>query len=510
MQENNFEKQVQQKTDELKLKPSDEVWQKVAVAIAKRKNDRRVFVLFYLLLLIICTSVFIMWDHSSNKKINDTISKNSDGDKTNHAGEQINDSNARQIAGALHREKTGNKNSAVAQQGLIKDIPPIKKTASHKRTAPVQLPVEKTISVAVGEPADNNNITVYKKDEKRGVDGNTKKISYETKQQPTISVSNGNPVDLASEMTGSADTSKTKIARLTPVINEVAINERIVDPVSKENTGIKMQAKDTMAEIQKTGLEKNISTKSLPQQKQKINWKIGFTLSAGVATTQNGYLGIIGPGSNDEFKSYLDPAQSSNGGNAGQGPYIPHVPSKIKAGTGFVLGIFVQKNISPKANFLLGLNYKTYSSRMMIGNRVNNSNSYFSLDNVFYSSGSMEAYKNHFHFLELPVSFRYRLGKQNRLPIYLKAGVAISKFIGSNALQFDTAGYYYKNNDLLNKTQLSVSAGLLFSFPGHAKNAILIGPDINFSLNKMARSGLYKDRHYSYFGIQVQKSIGKK
>ena len=75
MQENNFEKQVQQKTDELKLKPSDEVWQKVAVAIAKRKSDRRVFAIVFLLLLFISSAIFIIWDLESGRKINKRFQK---------------------------------------------------------------------------------------------------------------------------------------------------------------------------------------------------------------------------------------------------------------------------------------------------------------------------------------------------------------------------------------------------------------------------------------------------
>jgi hypothetical protein len=83
--------------------------------------------------------------------------------------------------------------------------------------------------------------------------------------------------------------------------------------------------------------------------------------------------------------------------------------------------------------------------------------------------------------------------------------------IGSNALQFDTAsGKYYSNNNLLNKTQANLSIGALFGLSSLAKNPLLIGPDINFGLNKIAKANLYSDRRYSYFGLRLQKNFGKK
>jgi Outer membrane protein beta-barrel domain len=507
MQENNFEKQVQQKTGELKLTPSEEVWQKVAAAITKRKNDRRVFAFFFLLLLFMGASFFIIRDHSSGRKINNTISKNNNPGKTQPVIEYINDSNTRQIADAPNSEKTGNKNPG-DQTPVIKDIPLMKKTGSRQKITLVHLPKKRTISVAANGPV-NNNIAGLK-ETKAVVHPGTKKISFETKQKPGVLVRNGDTEDLANETTGSGDTGKIKVVAITPLINDVAVNERIADSVSANRTGIKKQAKDTIAGMQKADLQKTVPEKSVLQTKQKNKWKIGFTLSAGLAATQNGYLGIIGQGSNDENKAYNAPSQSTGGTNGGQGAYPTYVPSKVKAGTGLILGVFVQKSISAKTSILLGLNYKSCSSRMMIGNRVDSSSN-INLDNSFYRSGNVKKYKNHFHFIELPVTLRFKLGKQNKFPVYLNTGVSISRLVSSNSLQFDTStGYYYRNNALFNKTQVNVSAGLLFSLSQHAKAPFLIGPDINFSINKMAKSGLYKGRRYSYFGILVQKNIGKK
>ena len=45
---NNFEKQVQQKMDELQLRPSAEVWEEVEKRIRKEKRRRRFIIWFFL------------------------------------------------------------------------------------------------------------------------------------------------------------------------------------------------------------------------------------------------------------------------------------------------------------------------------------------------------------------------------------------------------------------------------------------------------------------------------
>ena len=48
MEQNNFEKNVQQKLDELKIPPSDAVWTNIEKRIGKKHKDRRaIFILFF-------------------------------------------------------------------------------------------------------------------------------------------------------------------------------------------------------------------------------------------------------------------------------------------------------------------------------------------------------------------------------------------------------------------------------------------------------------------------------
>ena len=62
MEENKFEKQVQQKMDELKIHPSDSVWEKIEVRIEKRKRSNRGLFLFLLLFFVFLTGGYLLWN----------------------------------------------------------------------------------------------------------------------------------------------------------------------------------------------------------------------------------------------------------------------------------------------------------------------------------------------------------------------------------------------------------------------------------------------------------------
>ena len=53
MQEQNFEKQVQQKMEELNLTPSTPVWQRVEQEIRKKKDRRRLVLWVFLFLFLV-------------------------------------------------------------------------------------------------------------------------------------------------------------------------------------------------------------------------------------------------------------------------------------------------------------------------------------------------------------------------------------------------------------------------------------------------------------------------
>ena len=60
MEENKFEKQVQQKMDELKIHPADSVWEKIEARIEKKKHSKRGLFLFIIIFYFPCRRIFVV------------------------------------------------------------------------------------------------------------------------------------------------------------------------------------------------------------------------------------------------------------------------------------------------------------------------------------------------------------------------------------------------------------------------------------------------------------------
>lgn len=496
MQENNFEKQVQQKTDELRLKPSDEVWQKVAASITKKEGGRRVLIALALLLILTCSSIFIILQHSGDKNVNGSLSKNKTPGKTTQINEHI------KSAGETVELNPATRRSSGEEGAIVKHLPSQEKQDTLQAVGN-DLSLKTTPSVGIHKPANNNAALVHN-NEQAASPKNKNKSRYKT---PGAAILGSTQMDVRDEKTNLNNTSKIEMPETTVASNTNAVKEQVTDTISINPAGQIKQVSGAPLPLIANNKE-NVAGKDATPRSQKSKWKIGAKVSVGVANTQNGYLGIIGPAS-DEYKSFDAITIPSNGGNTGQNATGRYYPSKTKASTGIIFGLFVEKAISARTNFSAGLNYKAYNSSWMIGTRVDSASN-LSTANYFYRNGSTHNYKNRFQFLELPVALRIKLGRQNKVPIYLNAGFSISRLLSSNALQFDTlSGTYYSDKTVFNKTIASVSGGLLFSLTPQSQNPLLIGPDISFSLNKMAQSGIFKDRHYSYFGVLVQRTLGK-
>src|SRR5215207_5992704 len=61
MSDHNFEKQIQQKLDELKIPPADTVWTSVEAQIRKDKRRRRGVIFFPILFILIGAGVYFMF-----------------------------------------------------------------------------------------------------------------------------------------------------------------------------------------------------------------------------------------------------------------------------------------------------------------------------------------------------------------------------------------------------------------------------------------------------------------
>lgn len=508
MQENNFEKKVQQKMDELSLSPSAEVWQKLSVNIARQKRDRRFFIIIFLLLLTISSTVYLVFKNPSNKEFQKTSSRYYISGKIKRGSNLKIENKANKIVDNTNSTENSGSN-VIASGAQHQSVLSVKneKPDGETNTSFSQKTFSSSKRNSKGE---KNNLHV-------GAVDKVKKVVYNTSKQLNITVDEIAPGDFAGKNFNTIDSGSIKDDDRKNKKVAYLKGDFIIQPsryeIAGEATTIKVvQLSDSFVQMLTTANKKQLGTENKMELKRGNAWKFGVNFSLGASTTQAGLLGIIGPG--DGSKSSADQIQNTPGGVPTGSPIV-YYPSQLKTGAGILIGGFAQKSISTRSSIALGLNFKMLSSSMNTGARVDsiaffNSNNFSSRD-FFYRNGNQQNFKNHFYFIELPVSIKLQLNKQKKAPVYLTTGINFGRLINSNALQFDvTSGNYYRDNALLNKTQLSGSLGVLFSLNANDKNPLLLGPGMQYGFNKMADAGLYKTRHYSFFGLTLQKTLGKK
>ena len=506
MQENNFEKQVREKMEELSLAPADSVWPKVFLSIEKRKGRRSLVGLVLLLLLITAGSIIFIIQRDDHAAIS-SIENNPAGKAT----------------GAVPPTATKK------QQGA-----PVNSAFDDKKLGQRQ---ESTVN-AIGE----NNTHVISKQL------NTMPHQKAGGQHPLITNSApknyragklNNTTDSYYQVNASGSKDTKVDYREKDDATEVSPQSTVLATVKSETESFKSAeqaaTKQDAIEIQPTGStaipsilianplllssnevrEKPVIRPFAPLAnnpgKKNSRWKVGINFSAGISATRDGYLGVIGLGGGDANKSFDQAlSNSGSGGSLNPGSSFALSPPNITPGAGFTAGLFFQKNITPKTAVQVGLDYTLLTTRMRIGNRVD-SVANFTSNNFFYRSGTNTKYINQFHFIALPVAVNIKIGRSSRLPVYLNTGLTVAQLVHTNALEFAPLnGALYNDKKLFNKTQLSVTASLLLSINGNATHQLLVGPQLNFGITNMANAGYYKGRHYSFAGIQLKKTLGKR
>ncbi|MGN6532897.1 MAG: outer membrane beta-barrel protein [Ginsengibacter sp.] len=465
MEQNNFEKNVQQKMDELKIAPSDSVWTNVEKRIDKKEKDRKViFILFLLIVFLLSGGYWLLKSTKNNQKNNQQISqvvKNESSSKTTNKPDSS-FGKSQITAGDYY----ANIDSADVSAKKIKN-------------------------------ANSNSANKVGQDEEQKQERLFKELISKQKESYSKPGNNADSVFLVN-----------KSVLIPPNLSKKE-TQNYADN-SGGNVGNKINADSISAHLttekteEKTIAVVDSSAKNDSQKKQKRHWKMGFTLSGGAS--------LIG-------KNLLErdfPIADYNSGMPPGGiPSYYYPPSPIKNSTAFVAGVFLEKNISDRGKIALGLSYKYYSLVNKVGKKVDSllspSTQYLSVSNSLDSFNSIHTYRNAFHYLEVPVSFKLQLNKSKKLPLLWEAGVNLSQLIGSNALQFKSnPGVYYHDNSILNKTQFGLHIGFTATLFSQQRMPITFGPYFYYSATNIADKGLYGGKHFSFAGIKAEILFRKK
>ncbi len=489
MPENNFEKRVQQKMEELKLSPSAEVWEEVEKRIRKEKKRRRIIFWFFLFgaLLVGGTGWWIIEENkkqtSPDNPVVQTIADKKIGETTSSAEIETKNKTTAEIKSDSSYKK-GEQKTQVHQT----NNPVITKTETvlHKKefvTTQTKRNKEKE-EVARNSFSDVlENISIRK--EKSVLPVTTKPIEQITVQKKI-------KVDSITK------TGKTVNADASGNAKDSSVSDKSI--VSGRSTTIPERENPILADSLVIKNTEAVVRKKISKPK-KNKWEFGITGMLG--SSKKSKAVSIFSRSSDALNS-----QSSSGSQAGN-PTPRIQPAAPGSGFSGELGAYVKRKLNARTGLSIGLNFASYSTTQLTGafvdsSRVFSSSRYSSSVQDFYRSGSAATYKNHYYYLQIPFSFHWQINKSTRMPLIFQNGLSFGIFTGSDALIYNSASnVFYKDNKSFNKIQLSYQSGLYARMFNRIKKPLTVGILYNYQLSRLQKVNINGGNHLSSFGLQL-------
>jgi hypothetical protein len=490
---NEFEKQVQQKIEELKLVPSEPVWQKVEMQIRKKKDRRRLVLWILFLVLLLGGGLWIGIDQYSkqvsyeskspvNKITNKSLNRNSVTTSTanNNTTKHLNKKSSEEI------EKITNNNTH--QNEKVKESSKLKNPQVDLSSEPY---IQNIIFKKIGKG-------------KEQLENSKKEVDFNKATNNEVVVSQSSIEKKLNEVIPSLDivvktdtTIAFAVGEKKPEPTISAIDSIRSDSVSIDSVSIKdsIQKQDTVA-VKKTNVKKYASSK----------WKSNLVTASGLSglSRLNVFNGLMAADSR-----YYTPSNSASG------PGVIYArPSPVKKALSFSIGGSIQKQLSKRLLFSAGLQYKYYSNTIMVGNKIVKDtvlekdysvSQYFTNRATSYSM-DIAPYRNHYHLISLPLAINWQIFK--KLPLNLNTGFSIQQMIETNALTFGyNAQAYYHNDKAFNKTLLFTEYGLSYSMPFN-KTYLTIGPELQYGLTRLEKNNPV--HHLFSYGLKAQLQLNKK
>jgi hypothetical protein len=459
MQEQNFEKQVKQKMEELSVAPSAPVWMKVEEQIRQKRDRRRLFFwLFPIGFLFAGLVTFSVIRFSDNNvavqpapvKENNTIQK-----KTNNT--------------FTPTETQINKEEISGNEILTT------KEASHPNAKSIHYNGE-----AIVNPVRRRN--------NKSLTSNTE---GETANAFINNTRSGNVV---------ARTEKNEVtAQQDPPERETKLSQNSITANTVSDTVESTIIKTTETEKQAAITEEN-KIPEVIKHVVKTKWTISPYLSIGVSSIQ------YGSGSMDKNLSQFSSSPATPGIGSGVPPM--HAASEPTNGASFSLGAKFLKPLNKRLSISAGIGYYFASTHLRVGQTVrtdtvfgNNFLRSVTVDQ-YYTAGRNNKYTNSYHFVEIPLGINWKVSK--KIPLELETGISIAQLIASNALTYDGNGNYYRNNRLLYNTHFTLNGALTYRLFSVKEKSFSAGPYFKYHLTQLEKSNSGQYLFSAGIGMKIQ------
>lgn len=488
MQQSDFEKRVREKMDELNFTPSPPVWPHIEERIRQKKERRRVFVWFVLLALMLGGGLWMIGERLTD-------------DRQPVTGEKVKDEKVKDRA-VQGGEVEGRRENTVFTD----------READDKITKEVENRIDTEREKITGERKEDTRetkakILVQKKKEVAG-------RKTETGDRSVLDRDRKNAKTSTERIRSDKPAADTQAVVMKPAV------DMPLKPQEKEDTAKEAETvmgKETMKEAQKEpGVEElpgdtALAMEKRKQEKKTSKWTTGISFTAGISGTGSGLR--LFP------MALRDNVYSSPVANPGGPVLFPPGPSHVNNGFSFGAGYAVKRNTGKRLSYSTGLRYNYYSTSIAVGARrsgssitVSNGTGGLITTNFFYSTasstpalGSVQTYRNSYHFVSLPFDLEVKLGKK---PLYATAGLSLHYLAASNALVYSPSAYvYYRKKEAFNSFQVFGNAGMYYTFFQNKKNPLQLGPQLSYGLGRLEKAS----RTYLFAaGITARRALNKK
>lgn len=464
-----FEKQVRQKLNDLKMTPSAQAWESIEEKLHERKRRPVAFYWLPLLLIGLAAGGYLLLNNEPKIALpdNNSIRNVKVQPKADDAvsPEQQNDHPESLSPGDI---------SSIDEkdQPYVRNNNPVLVTPGNEGASGVKNVPQIKINSAAGVASENNTQDPEEQNNLVSVSPG--------KDAPGISVKNF-------PQENQQNTPQRKKLSLK-------ISDFPTGPVTSASTN---SFNSNIIPVQ------HANKKSLVN---KINkWSYGLSGFAGVTAVNEGNILNYNNAQVEDVSAVPDFA-----------PRQPYKPSSISPGFSFSAGAFVRRELSTRFSLSVGINYLQLNTHNKVGSEVNGSQivnngtrGYILVANYFtVEQDKPSEYRNRYHFIELPVELHTKLNKSKKLPIHLNTGVAVSQLINSNSLHFDgTAGIYYRNDKLLNLTQVAARTGIAVGVLNKTTRPLWIGPSARYNISKILQKDVAGRKNFMSFGIDVKMFI---
>lgn len=464
MQENEFEKKIRLKMDELQMVPGEEVWKKVSADIQKEKSKRR-FLFFLVAFTFLAGTTALYFYINSNK----TLPVFADNNKH------------------VQTDDSANKKST----GSIKP----------KGDSEVSNLSQKTIKTV----ADDQIAAIKKQD----VSYNNHKQLRGYLQRSQIKKSQSSSV-ISNKKTGadnvSASVTKEPVNGLSKsnIQSFIQQKEVVQDPQEGKADSAKEKPLDKqIPEIKKDSSKLPVAEK--PVKKIKIwrgkKWAIGFTAFSGISNNLSGLFGGGAAGYSNALPASAGSVNSSSAINK----------LSYKSGFSYSAGIYVKKQVSKTIGFSAGADYHFASAASLAGSRNSTTQTFYDAGfqsnatvSAYYNNGQSVEYRNKYYLLELPLNVFVQLNKNRNKPISFTAGISPAYLLSSKALYANiNQNVYYENKEQFRKLLIMAQAGVQFKVFNTTHFNIAAGPEVRYGLNNMAKPATATNQHLSSAGVKV-------